>query len=231
MGAVRATVKGAVRRLAQVLARQVVHDDLFEKPGERAPTTPLPPRSAPSSAAPSSAAPSPVAPSPAAPSSAPVAAAPSSTPPASDLPVGCERADLDRIARTHGPGPRPRIVNHWATWCVPCVDELPLLVQLSRELAGKVDLLGVSWDLFDPRGDEDDIVEHVARFAEGHGVTWGSLLVTASPEAFFKRMALPSQKVPQTWVFAADGAVLARFDGALDPTQADQIRRLLAGAT
>jgi thiol-disulfide isomerase/thioredoxin len=209
MGAVRVGVKGAVRRVVQAVARRVALDELFEKPGERAPTTPLPPRQA----APAQAAPAAVAPAPA------------------GLTVqGCERADLERVSLAHGPGPRPRVVNHWATWCVPCVDELPLLVGLARELEGRVDFLGVSWDLFDPRGDEDDIVEHVARFADGHGVPWGSLLVTATPKAFFQRMGLPSQKVPQTWVIGADGAVLGRFEGALDPARTDELRALLGGA-
>ncbi|MCK6506015.1 TlpA family protein disulfide reductase [Myxococcota bacterium] len=223
MGAVRAGVKGAIRRVAQAVARRVAQDDLFEKPGERAPTPPLPPRPAAPAPPPAAAAPRPSTPPPSSPP-------PSSPPGAPGLEVrGCERADLDRVSRAHGPGPRPRVVNHWATWCVPCVDELPLLVDLARQLEGKADFLGVSWDLFDPRGDEDDIVEHVARFADGHGVPWGSLLVTAPPKDFFKKLALPSQKVPQTWVIGADGAVLARFDGALDAAQAHRIRELLGG--
>lgn len=38
---------------------------------------------------------------------------------------------------------RPTLVNVWATWCAPCVREVPELVELAREGAGKVDILGV----------------------------------------------------------------------------------------
>jgi cytochrome c biogenesis protein CcmG, thiol:disulfide interchange protein DsbE len=38
---------------------------------------------------------------------------------------------------------RPTLVNVWATWCGPCVREVPELVDLARDGAGKVDVLGV----------------------------------------------------------------------------------------
>ena len=45
-----------------------------------------------------------------------------------------EFADLDRIHATlEGLRGRPAFVNFWATWCVPCVDELPDLAALARE--------------------------------------------------------------------------------------------------
>lgn len=36
-------VRSGLRRVAEALARRVARDELFEKPGERAPTGPLPP--------------------------------------------------------------------------------------------------------------------------------------------------------------------------------------------
>lgn len=29
------------------------------------------------------------------------------------------------------------LVNYWATWCKPCIDELPYFIQLNKELKGK----------------------------------------------------------------------------------------------
>src|SRR6267143_939448 len=59
-----------------------------------------------------------------------------------------EFADLDRIhAVLAGYRDRPVFVNFWATWCVPCVDELPDLAALSREDAVKgAGFIGVSLD-------------------------------------------------------------------------------------
>src|SRR5438046_2857895 len=59
-----------------------------------------------------------------------------------------EFADLDRIHATlEGLRGRPAFVNFWATWCVPCVDELPDLAALAREddVAGG-GFLGISLD-------------------------------------------------------------------------------------
>lgn len=38
------------------------------------------------------------------------------------------------------------IVNFWASWCGPCVEEVPSLVKLSKELGGDLRILAVSGD-------------------------------------------------------------------------------------
>jgi thiol-disulfide isomerase/thioredoxin len=42
---------------------------------------------------------------------------------------------------------RPALVNLWATWCVPCITEMPLLDELAGELGDGVRVLTVSQDL------------------------------------------------------------------------------------
>lgn len=232
MGRLRSVLSGVVRRVAQ----RVAQDELFEKPGERVRPTPLPPRApVPPATASSAPAPAPPATAPAKPEKTEKTA--TTKPPrkankaAPTLPTrGCVRGGVELALLAHGPGPRPRVVNHWATWCVPCVEEFPHLIAAEARLRGKVDFLGLSWDLFDPRGDEDDIVDHVARFAEGNGVTWPSVLLTCSPESFFQKLGLPSRQVPQTWVFSAEGEVLARFDGALDAAATQRLIDLFEGS-
>lgn len=39
---------------------------------------------------------------------------------------------------------KPVLVNYWATWCVPCVLELPSLLRLQQQ--GKFDVIAVSFD-------------------------------------------------------------------------------------
>jgi len=38
---------------------------------------------------------------------------------------------------------RPMVVNVWATWCSPCVREVPAFVDLAGDSAGRLDVLGV----------------------------------------------------------------------------------------
>ena len=42
---------------------------------------------------------------------------------------------------------KPALVNLWATWCVPCVTEMPLLDELAEELGDEVRVLTVSEDM------------------------------------------------------------------------------------
>jgi thiol-disulfide isomerase/thioredoxin len=206
------------RRVAARVARRVGQAELFEKPGERVPQAPIqaqPPETAASAPAPAPAAAPP----------ATVAPAPASV----DTPVGaaaCTIADLAALQAALGPGGGVRVVNHWATWCIPCVEEFDLLKGLADRLDG-VALLGVSWDLFDPRGDEDDIREHVENFGTGHHLGWPSLLVGESvpAETFFEAFSIDFQQIPQTWVLDDAGTVVHRVDGVLD---ADSVEAVLA---
>lgn len=42
---------------------------------------------------------------------------------------------------------KPLLVNLWATWCVPCIKELPSLDALAGETAGKLQILAISQDM------------------------------------------------------------------------------------
>ena len=42
---------------------------------------------------------------------------------------------------------KPALVNLWATWCVPCITEMPMLNELAEELDGSVEVVTVSEDI------------------------------------------------------------------------------------
>jgi thiol-disulfide isomerase/thioredoxin len=44
------------------------------------------------------------------------------------------------------PNGKPLLVNFWATWCVPCVEEFPDLVKLDAEYKGRIDFITISLD-------------------------------------------------------------------------------------
>ena len=210
--------RSILKRLASAVADRVRSNELFEREGERA-------RQAPIFAA-EAAAPAPgVEADGAAPdeTDAPAPAADGDAPRRATATL----VDLDAVRQALGEGAGVRIVNHWATWCIPCIEEFGHLRALHEAVDGQAELFGVSWDLFDPRGDEDDIREHVENFGTGHGLTWPSLVLAESVAApdFFDAFDLSFQQIPQTWILDASGAVLHRVDGVID---ADDVGRLVA---
>jgi cytochrome c biogenesis protein CcmG/thiol:disulfide interchange protein DsbE len=52
---------------------------------------------------------------------------------------------------------KPVLLNFWASWCGPCVDEAPMLRQAHREFGDEVHFVGV--DIRDARTDAHDFVE------------------------------------------------------------------------
>jgi cytochrome c biogenesis protein CcmG, thiol:disulfide interchange protein DsbE len=199
--------KRALQGLAEVVAQGAARDGLFERPGERPRQPALFGGAPPTIARPGSDA-----------GSAP-AASPEAQSPEAQRPKGAAPARLTDVAGFQASlrAGRVQVVNHWATWCIPCVEEFPHLKALAARLPAGVPLVGLSWDLFDPRGDEDDIREHVENFGNGHHLTWPSQVLGAAvqPEAFFEALSLDFHQVPQTWVVDGAGRVVHRVDGVL----------------
>lgn len=99
------------------------------------------------------------------------------------------------------------VLNFWATWCPPCVEEVPSLVEMQRRLKDKgVTVLAVSVD-------EDE--NAYKDFLKAHGV---NLLTVRDPTK--KTTALyGTLKFPETYVIDRDGVVRRKFIGAVDWTE------------
>jgi thiol-disulfide isomerase/thioredoxin len=194
------------RRLAVRLSSWIARGDLFERPGQRPrqaalqPLTPVMPLAAPS----------------------PASARASVAWPREGACHPAPAAAIGALLRGSG---RLRVVNHWATWCEPCVEELPLLGELCRALGQRADFVGVSWDLFDEEGDPAEVALRVAGFADAAGVPYGSFLATEPPEAFFRELAIAWRQIPQTWLVDSSGQVVHRVEGALDAATAEDLGR------
>jgi cytochrome c-type biogenesis protein len=114
------------------------------------------------------------------------------------------------------------LLNIWATWCGPCVREMPRLEALHREFGARgVRVVGVNID----RGSAE---ETVRRYLARHGITFTILL--DSDDAVSTRFR--AMGVPETFLIDHEGIVRHRWIGEFDPT-ADDVRHrletLLAG--
>ena len=98
------------------------------------------------------------------------------------------------------------VLNFWATWCPPCVEEMPSLVEMQRRLKAKgVTVLAVSVDV-----DEGAY----RRFVKDHNV---NLLTVRDPDQ--KSSALYGTfKFPETYIVDRNGVMRRKFIGAVDWT-------------
>lgn len=90
---------------------------------------------------------------------------------------------------------RPLVINLWASWCVPCREEFPLLVGAYGEYRDRdLAVVGIV---------RRDSPASAARFAADQGATWPMLL---DPQETAYR-ALIGIGVPQTYFVDPDGVV------------------------
>jgi thiol:disulfide interchange protein DsbD len=135
------------------------------------------------------------APTPALTATAPAAAPapPSSLPQASKL----EGGNIDTAALSG----KVVVVNFWATWCVPCIQEIPGFNKLHKDFAGQgVAVLGISMD--------DEGAARVQPFLKKHPMDYP---VGLGSEALNKQYNL--DQLPVTLVFDRTGKQVKRFEG------------------
>ena len=114
------------------------------------------------------------------------------------------------------------VVNFWATWCPPCVSEMPSLERLHRTLARDgVQVLGVSID-------EDEAA--LRRFVAEKGITFPIL---RDPGGRVAAGLYHTTGWPETFVVDAGGRVKEQFVGPAEwdtPEALEHFRRLVSPA-
>lgn len=97
-------------------------------------------------------------------------------------------------------------VNFWATWCEPCVREIPSMLSLKRELgSSRFQMIAISYD-----ESWEDLLTFFRRFTGGLPRELRLARDPATEEAETLRMVFGTRKLPETWI-VRNGQVLARF--------------------
>ena len=110
----------------------------------------------------------------------------------------------------------PVLVNLWATWCAPCIKELPTIQALEAERKGELAVIAVSQDM----GEKSAVDAFLA------GKKLGRFAAYHDPDMALS-LDLGAQVLPTTILFDAAGKEAWRFTGDLDWTGAEA-RSLLA---
>ena len=99
------------------------------------------------------------------------------------------------------------VLNFWATWCAPCVEEVPSLVEMQRRMKAKgVTVLAVSVDV-----DENAY----RQFVRDHSV---NLLTVRDPDQKSNSL-FGTSKFPETFIVDRNGVMRRKFIGAVDWTE------------
>jgi cytochrome c biogenesis protein CcmG, thiol:disulfide interchange protein DsbE len=109
------------------------------------------------------------------------------------------------------------VLNFWATWCQPCVAEMPSLVQMQRRMKDKgVTVLAVSID-------DSDGAYH--KFLQNYGID----LLTVRDADKKSNTLYGTFKFPETYIIDRNGTVRRKFIGPVewsDPEIVDFLNKL-----
>ena len=124
--------------------------------------------------------------------------------------------DLDGKPRTLAEWQgRPMVVNFWATWCAPCVKEMPEL-QALHEKYPNIQFVGIGVDK----------AENMRQFLQKVPVSYPLLVMGAGAIDTLRTLGNPAGGLPFTLVFDANGRINRKILGQI---QADDLDRTLVG--
>lgn len=101
------------------------------------------------------------------------------------------------------------VVNVWASWCVPCHDEAPLLLQLAQDK--RIRMIGINYK---------DAPDNARRFLGRYGNPFNAVGVDANGRASIEWGVYG---VPETFVIGRDGAIAYKLIGPVTPENLDRV--------
>lgn len=102
------------------------------------------------------------------------------------------------------------IVNYWATWCGPCLQEMPELSALAA-MRPHIAVIGLAY--------EDNTVDDLRAFMQAHPTTYPIALIDvySPPKDFGAPRGLPI-----SWLIAPDGKLMRKYTGPVTASMLEQ---------
>ena len=105
------------------------------------------------------------------------------------------------------------IVNYWATWCPPCLEEIPDLVDLYEENRDTIVVLGIAF--------EEVNKEYLKGFVDSHMISYPIMNTEPIPVTALG----PVLGLPTSYIISPEGERVARQEG---PVTREAIEKYIA---
>ena len=98
------------------------------------------------------------------------------------------------------------LINFWATWCNPCIKEMPSFVRLQEKYKDDFIILGV---LFDKKYDKKELEKFMKKFNVNFPITIGEENFELGKEFDDIKM------IPESFLYTKDGIFIEKFVGEI----------------
>lgn len=105
-------------------------------------------------------------------------------------------------------GDKAVLVNVWATWCIPCVEEFPYIVDVRNEFKDQLEVVFISADF-------PEAIDRIDQFLTDNKVYWQTYLKNDRDEPFIDAVWTDwTGALPATIVYNTNGERIAAFERA-----------------
>lgn len=103
-------------------------------------------------------------------------------------------------------GDKAVLINIWATWCAPCIEEIPDIIKLQRNYSDELKVIFVSADFSDNR-------DQALEFLKDQGVDWTTYFKTGDDQEFIEKLSGKwTGALPFTKIIGTDGEVVDSWE-------------------
>jgi thiol-disulfide isomerase/thioredoxin len=103
-------------------------------------------------------------------------------------------------------GNKAVLINVWATWCIPCIEELPYIVRVREEFQDNLEVVFISADF-------PEAIDRVETFLAENNVHWQTYLKDDRDEPFIDAVWKDwSGAIPATVIYTKSGEFMTAFE-------------------